>query len=391
MVNIVKILLTFYSITARMLIVDLLILRGRGERETSSPSLITLIDLFPLAIAGSDKMTKAVADRHVLSEMLRRRLVIAGDWLVALAIGFILALPARAGVEMPEEVEMSEEVKCLALTIYFESRGEPEAGKIAVGHVVMNRVNNPRFPGQVCKVVKQGGEWRRYRCQFSWWCDGRSDKPKDHRAWGLSKELANTIYAGMSEDPTDGALWYHADYVKPYWRNVFARGPKIGRHIFYRQTGDKARSYRLAAKRKHTQVASNDPRFTPPEIDAGLEIDASFEIDASLEDYLAAIKPAAGAPASDKKPGSTLCWLAADEGAGGVAEEDGGFLRIALFKAAAVVAVPLSWFSGKTGDKIQQGKLVLARPWPNFLDKFLFPKKRRALVRCKTEDAPPWT
>ena len=379
MVNIVKILLTFYSITARMLIVDLLILRGRGERETSSPSLITLIDLFPLAIAGSDKMTKAVADRHVLSEMLRRRLVIAGDWLVALAIGFILALPARAGVEMPEEVEMSEEVKCLALTIYFESRGEPEAGKIAVGHVVMNRVNNPRFPGQVCKVVKQGGEWRRYRCQFSWWCDGRSDKPKDHRAWGLSKELANTIYAGMSEDPTEGALWYHADYVKPYWRTVFARGPKIGRHIFYSQTGTQARSYRLAAKRKHTQVASTDDRFTPPETDAG------------LEEYLASIKPAPGAPASDKKPGGSLCWLAADEGAGEAADEDDGFFRLALLKAASVVAVPLSWFSGKTGDKIQRGELVLAWPRPNFLDNLLFPKKRRALVRCKGEGAPSWT
>ena len=386
MVNIVKILLTFYSIEVKILIVGLLLQRGRGERGPSLPSLITLIVLFPLATAGSNKMTKAVTDRYGPSETLRRRLVIAGGWLVALAIGFFLTLPARAGIEMPEAaVEMPEEVKCLALTIYFESRGEPDARKFAVGHVVMNRVNDPRFPGQVCKVVKQGGEWRRNRCQFSWWCDGRSDKPKDHRAWGLSKELANTIYAGMSEDPTDGALWYHADYVKPYWRNVFARGPKIGRHIFYRQTGDKARSYRLAAKRKHTQVASNDPRFTPPEIDAGLEIDAS------LEDYLAAIKPAAGAPASDKKPGSTLCWLAADEGAGGGAEEDGGFLRIALFKAAAVVAVPLSWFSGKTGDKIQQGELVLARPWPNFLDNFLFPKKHRALVRCKAEDAPPWT
>ncbi|MCH8198148.1 MAG: cell wall hydrolase [Proteobacteria bacterium] len=318
--------------------------------------------------------------------MLRRRLVIAGGWLVALAIGFFLALPARAGVEMPEEVGISEEVKCLALTIYFESRGEPDAGKIAVGHVVMNRVNNPRFPGQVCKVVKQGGEWRRNRCQFSWWCDGRSDKPKDRRAWGLSKELANTIYAGMSEDPTEGALWYHADYVKPYWKNVFARGPKIGRHIFYSQTGKQARStYRLAAKRKHTQVASTDHRFTPPEIGAGLEIDTS------LEDYLAAIKPAAGAPASDKKPGETLCWLTAGGGAGDVAGEDDGFLRIALSKAASVVAVPLSWFSGETGDKIQQGDLVLARPRPNFLDKFLFPKKRRALIRCKGEDAPPWT
>ncbi|MCH9053304.1 MAG: cell wall hydrolase [Proteobacteria bacterium] len=331
-------------------------------------------------------MTKAVTDRHGPSETQRRRVGVAGGWLVALAIGFFLAPPARAGVEMPEEVEISEEVKCLALTIYFESRGEPDAGKIAVGHVVMNRVNDPRFPGQVCKVVQQGGEWRRYRCQFSWWCDGRSDKPKDRRAWGLSKELANAIYAGMSEDPTAGALWYHADYVKPYWKNVFARGPKIGRHIFYRQTDKQARSsYRPAAKRKPTQVASTDHRFTPPEIDAGPEIDAS------LEDYLASIKPAAGVPASDKKPGESLCWLTVGEGAGGGVEEDGGFFRLALSKAAAVVAVPLSWFSGKTGDKIQQGELVLARPRPNVLDNMLFPKKRRALVRCKGEYTSSWT
>ena len=373
MVNIVKILLTFYSITGKILIVGLLIQRDRGEREPSPPSLITLIVLFPLATAGADKMSKAVTDRHGPPETMRRRLIVAGGWLVALAIGFFLAPPARAAVEMPEEV------KCLALTIYFESRGEPDAGKVAVGHVVMNRVNDPRFPGQVCKVVRQGGEWPRNRCQFSWWCDGRSDKPKDRRAWGLSQELANAIYAGVSEDPTEGALWYHADYVKPYWKNVFAPGPKIGRHIFYRQTGDKARSYRLAAKRRHTQVASNDDRFTPPEIDAG------------SEEYLAAIKPAAGAPASHGKPGGSLCWLAADESAGDVGEEDGGFFRLALFKAAAAISVPLSWFSGETGDKIRKGELVLARPRPSFLDKLLFPKKRRAPIRCKGEDASSWT
>jgi hypothetical protein len=49
--------------------------------------------------------------------------------------------------------------------------------------------------------------------------------------------------------------------------------------------------------------------------------------------------------------------------------------------------VPLSWFSGKTGDKIQKGELVLARPRPSFLDKLLFPKKRRAPIRCQGEDA----
>jgi len=110
-----------------------------------------------------------------------------------------------------------------------------------------------------------------------------------------------------------------------------------------------------------------------------------------IEEYLASIKPAAGAPASHGKPGSSLCWLAADEGAGDVAEEDSGFFRLAMFKAASAVSVPLGWFSGETGDKIQQGELVLARPRPSFLDKLLFPKKRRALVRCRGEDASSWT
>ncbi len=127
------------------------------------------------------------------------------------------------------------EIECLALNIYFEARGESEIGQLAVGHVVMNRVSSKRFPGTVCDVVQQGGEARRYRCQFSWWCDGRSDTPGNKRLWEKSAELALNIYWGRSVDPTEGALWYHADYVKPYWRTKFERGPKIGRHIFYSQ------------------------------------------------------------------------------------------------------------------------------------------------------------
>ncbi len=140
------------------------------------------------------------------------------------------------------------EVRCLALNIYFEARSEPEAGKRAVGHVVMNRVSSKRFPGTVCDVVRQGGELRRYRCQFSWWCDGRSDKPRDKREWHKSSEIALAVYWGRTEDPTAGALWYHADYVKPSWRKEYERGPKIGRHIFYSQAPGK------------TQVASRISR-----------------------------------------------------------------------------------------------------------------------------------
>ena len=128
---------------------------------------------------------------------------------------------------------ISSELHCLALNIYHEARGESEQGKHAVGHVVMNRVTDRRFPRSVCQVVRQGGERRRNRCQFSWWCDGRSDRPRNRTSWDLSIDIAHEIIAGLSSDPTGGALWYHADYVQPYWRKAFKRGPKIGQHIFY--------------------------------------------------------------------------------------------------------------------------------------------------------------
>ena len=135
-----------------------------------------------------------------------------------------------------------ESLRCLALNIYHEARGEPLEGKIAVAHVVLNRAAAPRFPADVCEVIKQGGETRRYRCQFTWWCDGRSDKPRDLAAWRESLLIALLIRRGAAEDPTDGALWYHADTVRPYWANVKTQRTKIGRHIFYVNGTGKARS-----------------------------------------------------------------------------------------------------------------------------------------------------
>ncbi|MFQ5774456.1 MAG: cell wall hydrolase [Kiloniellaceae bacterium] len=137
--------------------------------------------------------------------------------------------------ERPTRADPRDEIACLALNIYFEARGEPDQGKLAVGHVVMNRVASSRFPDTICDVVRQGGELRRYRCQFTWWCDGRSDTPRNQRDWRISNQFALAVYWGFSLDPTDGALWYHADYVSPAWRKDFEMGPKIGRHIFYRR------------------------------------------------------------------------------------------------------------------------------------------------------------
>lgn len=127
----------------------------------------------------------------------------------------------------------SPDVHCLAQNIYHEARGEPMVGKVAVAHVVLNRAADRRWPRQICSVIKQGGYKKRHRCQFSWWCDGRSDKPQDKAAWKESLHVAKMIKTGVVSDPTNGALWYHAISVSPSWSKKLDRYARIGQHIFY--------------------------------------------------------------------------------------------------------------------------------------------------------------
>ena len=125
-----------------------------------------------------------------------------------------------------------EERLCLAKAIYFEARGEGHDGMVAVSSVVLNRVNDPRFPNSVCDVVYDGGE--QPPCQFSWWCDGKSDRPSNPKAWGQSIHLAHEILAIPPDDPTGGAVFYHADWIKAPWIRKREQTAQIGRHIFYR-------------------------------------------------------------------------------------------------------------------------------------------------------------
>ena len=168
------------------------------------------------------------------------------EFQVGFAAGARFGAGDASGWLQPIVPTSEEERYCLALTIYFEARGEPELGKLAVAHVVMNRVADQRFPGSICQVVRQGGEQTRYRCQFTWWCDGLSDRPANLRSWQESRALAESVYWGHTKDPTDGALWYHADYVAPRWAMAYRRTSQIGRHIFYQPTPQERR---LAARR----------------------------------------------------------------------------------------------------------------------------------------------
>jgi len=122
-------------------------------------------------------------------------------------------------------------VTCLALNVYFEARSEPVVAQFAVAQVTMNRVLSDTYPDTVCDVVWQ-------RKQFSWTHDGKSDKPKERKAWERAQWVASAVLDdddnSLSIVPSD-TVHYHADYVQPYWVTSCVRITKIGRHIFYRR------------------------------------------------------------------------------------------------------------------------------------------------------------
>ena len=114
------------------------------------------------------------------------------------------------------------ELYCLAQNIYFESRGESKIGQIAVAHVTLNRVRDPRFPKNICAVVKQP-------YQFSW--VHTIPSYKNIKISPAAKELALEILLNKHKDPTAGALFFHNKTIKPFKRTVIAT---IGNHTFYR-------------------------------------------------------------------------------------------------------------------------------------------------------------
>ena len=123
---------------------------------------------------------------------------------------------------------------CLALNVYHEARSDEMIGQYAVAHVVMNRVQHDRFPDDICAVVHQGYHKGKHKCQFSWYCDGKSDTPHDPEAWAWAVLVAYDVLQSRVPDPTYGATHYHATYVKPYWADHYKQTVTLGSHIFYK-------------------------------------------------------------------------------------------------------------------------------------------------------------
>jgi len=123
---------------------------------------------------------------------------------------------------------------CLALNIYFEARSEPIQGQIAIAEVTLNRVASANYPNDVCSVVLQENK---DGCQFSWWCDGKSDQPREHNSLRTSKALAELMLNEGHHITVIGneATHYHSNDVHPYWANDLHKIRRIGKHIFYKK------------------------------------------------------------------------------------------------------------------------------------------------------------
>ena len=155
-----------------------------------------------------------------------------------IALSVLLSFPAHA-----------DEATCLADNIYWEARNQTRVAHLAIAHVVMNRVKDSRFPNTICEVVYEGPtrkSWRdpsisfpvKHRCQFSWYCDGKSGEipEQDAKVYEDISWLAKAFILKYEYliDYTEGATHYHAYYVTPAWAQTKTRTARIEDHIFYR-------------------------------------------------------------------------------------------------------------------------------------------------------------
>ena len=129
---------------------------------------------------------------------------------------------------MPIDEEPTGDLRCLAQAIYFEARGEPIEGQLAVGEVVINRAESSAFPDDYCGVVTQ-------RAQFSFVRSGRIPSVATQSpAWERAKAIARIAHQDLWDSPAEDALFFHATRVRPSWARRKIASATIDRHVFYR-------------------------------------------------------------------------------------------------------------------------------------------------------------
>jgi spore germination cell wall hydrolase CwlJ-like protein len=151
----------------------------------------------------------------------------------------IITRPEAQAVDPVGQEPLEDAITCLSRTIYWEAKGEGAAGMEAIANVVMNRLGKEGFPNTICEVVTQGSE--QGVCQFSWWCDGRSDDVEEEKSYTIAKEIARKALNRQLKDRTGGALYFHHRNVSPTWSTEYIMTVEIGEHVFYKPHGDQVK------------------------------------------------------------------------------------------------------------------------------------------------------
>jgi spore germination cell wall hydrolase CwlJ-like protein len=135
-------------------------------------------------------------------------------------------------VDPAGKAPMDDAITCLSRTIYWEAKGGASEDMEAVASVVLNRLSHEGFPDTVCEVVKQGSE--KSPCQFSWWCDGRSDQVEEESRYSIAKEIARKALNQELPDSTNGALFFHDRSSSLDWSKTYIKTKEIGSFMFYK-------------------------------------------------------------------------------------------------------------------------------------------------------------
>ena len=161
---------------------------------------------------------------------------------LVLALASLFALLMSAVMDHKEEREdravqaQRKQLECLARNVYYEARGEPIAGQFAVAEVTMNRQASRRYPRTVCEVVHQKN-WdplrKRYVGAFSWTEFDVLPEP-DGEEWERAQRVAEAVYYRKAVPTLNGAMYFHATYIRPSWAKSKQRVTRIGKHVFYK-------------------------------------------------------------------------------------------------------------------------------------------------------------
>ena len=190
--------------------------------------LLTLFCAGSLSAADQTQKQQAAANK---AEVLEQNVAIEGTKAKP-APSAMITKPEVQAVDPSGAKALDDAITCLARTIYWEAGGEGEAGQEAIANVVMNRLGHEGFPETVCGVVTQGKE--QGACQFSWWCDGRSDDAEEAKTYASAKEISRKALNRQLADRTKGGFYFHHRNSTPSWSTKYIKTAEVGDHLFYK-------------------------------------------------------------------------------------------------------------------------------------------------------------